>query len=89
MSLGHLFNLQWADFSLVLWVFICIQEACSGGRGGTRGGDNDPVLSLLKDISSCLAALEEKASTSQPECPAPVPSTSQPTILCWCLREPF
>lgn len=42
---------------------LCPQELVPGSAG-LGGGNTDPVMLLLKDVSSCLTALEEHAGSS-------------------------
>lgn len=42
-----------------------LQDQVPGGAASGVGGKNDPVMLLLQDIRSCLAALLEKAGSSK------------------------
>lgn len=56
--------------------------------GGWVGGSADPVLSLLQDVSTCLAALEEKAGTVLLGNSTPGPSSAQPMMASHFMPSP-
>lgn len=56
-----------------------LQDQVTGDDGAREGGTTDPVMSLLHDISSCLAAVEKAGP--QWHSPMPSPSTAPTSAM--------